>query len=437
MHHDEFVNELETTLANIRAGNSNADARLEDLLQNGPSISLRDIDQSKAVAIGRDIKIIINEQLLPQDLILNLQRILELLLKRLSSEGPVQSVESPYKDGISRIRVFVSYKHSNYDQEILDELLEYMAGAVQDAGGEFWEDRQIKLGDLWDSEIRTSLDKSKIALVLVSQQYLTSEYIRKVELSNFISRRKHEGLYILPIILSPCRWKDFEWLRDTQFLPTNGETLAEHYVDYGKRLRLYSLILEHLLGRIASLKSNPETLQSKPDSTDLRNWNLIFNQSTLQIRLNMLAELQQRGKSDALAVDLARDKAFNEENMSLKVRAIYVFAHLAPDEFKISLANLLQNLDPIIRLHALAAALEVKCVDELIVEQAIEDPNLGVQTIALRAIAALQLHMLTAEVIKKLEYDDPEVVSTAIQTLETLNSPQAVAAVALQKQRAK
>lgn len=182
---------------------------------------------------------------------------LDMVEEAINAPDEAKSSSSPSAPARSKsdpIRIFVSYKHDDYDNQILDEIISYMERDVQAAGGVFWTDREIRVGDMWDEAIRKELAQSDIALVLVSQAYLGSEYINNVELTSFIRDRKENGLLIFPIILSSCLWQRHDWLAQTQFMPTDG-TLDYEYADLGKRKRLYLDITSQLLDRIEDIRA--------------------------------------------------------------------------------------------------------------------------------------------------------------------------------------
>ena len=97
-------------------------------------------------------------------------------------------------------------------------------------------DREIRPGEPWDQVIKDKLQGADIALVLVSQGFLDSDYCRNVEIEGFLSRKTH----LFPVILSPCDWRRHAWLADRQFLPGGDRTIEEDYQDSGKRKRLFS-----------------------------------------------------------------------------------------------------------------------------------------------------------------------------------------------------
>jgi class 3 adenylate cyclase/predicted ATPase len=151
------------------------------------------------------------------------------------------------------VRIFVSYSHS--DAEYLGEksLLGFLHG-LQREGAEFWTDERIGAGDKWDDEIRSRISQTDIALVLVSQSFLDSEYCSSVEIAGFLERSRDSGLVIVPVILSACEWERHSWLRSTQYLPGSGQTIEEHYLDPGARKRLFLTIRSSLRDQMDRLR---------------------------------------------------------------------------------------------------------------------------------------------------------------------------------------
>lgn len=125
-------------------------------------------------------------------------------------------------------------------------ILEYVSRELGRDGIELWWDERIVTGSLWDNEIKAKIRESHIALVLVSQSFLNSDYCQKVEIRSFMQKRKSEGMVIFPIILSACLWDYYEWLSTTQFLPPGDKNLKSHYQGPGKREELFLRILVQL-----------------------------------------------------------------------------------------------------------------------------------------------------------------------------------------------
>ena len=166
----------------------------------------------------------------------------------------------------TKIQIFVSYSHQDAAYLEKESLLGFLQGLESD-NIEFWTDREITGGELWDEVIKNRIQRCDIALVLVSQSFLDSDYCKNVEIERFLSGTK----YLYPVILSPCDWKRHVWLASRQFLPGGEETIAEHYLDEGKRQRLFLKIREQLLQRAQMIRKKQEpdnrhTMESKKPS---------------------------------------------------------------------------------------------------------------------------------------------------------------------------
>jgi class 3 adenylate cyclase/tetratricopeptide (TPR) repeat protein len=166
------------------------------------------------------------------------------------------------------VRIFVSYSHRDQEYLAADSLVGFLRGLEQD-GVELWTDERIAAGAEWDDEIRARISQSEIALVLVSQSFLDSEYCTSVEIEGFLGRSRAAGMVIVPVILSPCEWERHSWLRSTQYLPGHGETIEENFVDPGARKRLFLTIRSYLRDQIANIRrareeSPREVISAKP-----------------------------------------------------------------------------------------------------------------------------------------------------------------------------
>jgi hypothetical protein len=159
------------------------------------------------------------------------------------------------------IKIFVSYSH--HDSAYLEDnpLLGYLQGLEKEQI-EFWTDRQIRVGALWDEVIKTHIQEAHIALMLVSQSFLDSADCQDVEIRSFLAAKS----YRFPIILSPCEWQRHEWLRSRQFLPGGRQTIEEHYTDPSQLKRLFLEIRQQLRERTEQLRQAPPSAGSGPVS---------------------------------------------------------------------------------------------------------------------------------------------------------------------------
>ncbi|HEX9732755.1 MAG TPA: FHA domain-containing protein [Thermoanaerobaculia bacterium] len=120
--------------------------------------------------------------------------------------------------------VFVSYSHQD-EAEKTDlvkqlEVLEKGSGSLR-----LWVDDRIGGGADWEREIRSAIAQAHIAILLVSANYLTSDFIASREIPELLRRRQSEGLVVLPVIARPCAWRQVEWLSRLNARPKNGRPI--------------------------------------------------------------------------------------------------------------------------------------------------------------------------------------------------------------------
>jgi len=114
--------------------------------------------------------------------------------KRLTDKGKVRN------------KIFVSYSHK--DVFYLDRLRIHVKALINEGFElELWDDAQIKAGYIWEKEIQRGLLQAGVAIVLVSSDFLSSEFIMGKELPPLLQAAEKDGTVILPVIVSPCRFE--------------------------------------------------------------------------------------------------------------------------------------------------------------------------------------------------------------------------------------
>ncbi len=161
------------------------------------------------------------------------------------------------------VRIFISYAHDDRKYLAKGSLFGYFQALERDHV-QLWHDAKLIAGEAWDERIRAEISTCHIAVVLVSQAFLNSEYCRNVEISEFLKLRKAEGLRIFPVILSACEWHREEWLTSTQCLPSEGKNVELNFREKGKRLQLYQQILDHLRQLVEEIRKKQEHKPERP-----------------------------------------------------------------------------------------------------------------------------------------------------------------------------
>jgi hypothetical protein len=120
--------------------------------------------------------------------------------------------------------IFLSYSHADEEWRKKVELhLRVLRSRVE---LEVWSDPEIGVGENWGDRIRGVIDRTTIAIVLISADSLCSDYINNEELPLLLQRRRDGGLRIIPIIIRPCAWTEISWLKDIQVWPKDAKPLS-------------------------------------------------------------------------------------------------------------------------------------------------------------------------------------------------------------------
>ena len=91
---------------------------------------------------------------------------------------------------------------------------------------DYWDDTKLKGGDKWKIEIEKAIAKANVAILLVSTDFLASDFISTDELPPLLRKAEEDGTRILPLIVSPCAFTMSE-IGDFQDINNPEKTLAD------------------------------------------------------------------------------------------------------------------------------------------------------------------------------------------------------------------
>jgi hypothetical protein len=134
-------------------------------------------------------------------------------------KGIFQVASKPDESGISlpirdRTKVFISYSHR--DSAILDRIRVHLKPLIRDNNIEVWDDKKLIPGTKWREEIRKAVESARIAILLVSADFLASDFIMNDELPPLLAAAHKEHTIILSLIVGPCRFKQTESISQYQ-----------------------------------------------------------------------------------------------------------------------------------------------------------------------------------------------------------------------------
>ncbi len=120
--------------------------------------------------------------------------------------------------------VFISYSHK--DEEWKDRLATQLGVLQREGLLDLWDDSRIEAGTDWKPQIDQALYAASVAVLIVSANFLTSQFILDEEVPRLLERHAQRGVRIFPIIVRPCPWKQVSWLSRLQARPKDGRPLS-------------------------------------------------------------------------------------------------------------------------------------------------------------------------------------------------------------------
>lgn len=106
--------------------------------------------------------------------------------------------------------VFVSYSHA--DAKWLKRLRVHLKPLERYGTIDLWDDTRITPGKQWRDEVREALGRAKAAVLLITADFLASDFIANDELPPLLAAAEERGTKILPVIIKPCRFEQTEEL---------------------------------------------------------------------------------------------------------------------------------------------------------------------------------------------------------------------------------
>ncbi len=125
-----------------------------------------------------------------------------------------------------QVEIFICYARK--DRAFLDELKSHLTLLQRQGHILVWHDGDISAGKEWEREIEKYLDTAQIILLLISPDFLASDYCYRKEMKRAMQRHEHSEARVIPIILRPVHWEDAPFGK-LQALPLNGKPVTDAY----------------------------------------------------------------------------------------------------------------------------------------------------------------------------------------------------------------
>lgn len=160
------------------------------------------------------------------------------------------------------IPVFYSYSHKDdlYRKE-LETHLELLRRSNLIEG---WSDREIAPGSDWEEEINFNIQKAKIILILLSPDFIASDYCYETETIFALEQHEKKEATVIPIIIRPCLWK-LSQFKKLQVLPKAGQAVTI----WGDRDSAWLDVAEGIIKVIEELRAEQDNTSTNDTGTAL------------------------------------------------------------------------------------------------------------------------------------------------------------------------
>lgn len=122
------------------------------------------------------------------------------------------------------LRILFCYSHE--DEAILNKLKAHLIPLQRQGLVDLWYDRDIRAGTVWEQEINNYLETAQIILLLVSSDFMASEYCYSTEMRRAIERHERGEARVIPVILRWVMWKQTP-LGKLHALPKDGLPITD------------------------------------------------------------------------------------------------------------------------------------------------------------------------------------------------------------------
>ncbi|MCX5646947.1 MAG: TIR domain-containing protein [Phycisphaerae bacterium] len=147
------------------------------------------------------------------------------LLDGVDLPGVSRVLEPEHTKGEGRLSLFISYSHK--DERFRDELAGALTAYERKGELAVWDDTKIVPGQKWEPEILGKLERADIIVLLLSNDFMRSDYCVQKEMKRAIERDHANECAIIPIVVRPCRFDKLEVGQIQAILP-HGKPIKQH-----------------------------------------------------------------------------------------------------------------------------------------------------------------------------------------------------------------
>ena len=166
------------------------------------------------------------------------------------------------EDTLAPLKVF--YAYAREDEALREKMETHLSPLRRDGLIAPWSDRLITAGTDWAHEIDRSLNTASIILLLISPDFIASDYCYSIEMTRALERHRRKEARVIPVLLRPCDWHSAPFAR-LAALPANARPVTL-WANEDEAFHNITLGLRHVIEEIRAQTSTHSP--SRPDSAN-------------------------------------------------------------------------------------------------------------------------------------------------------------------------
>src|SRR6266487_4277041 len=155
------------------------------------------------------------------------------------------------------VKIFFCYAHE--DEQLLNKLKNHLFPLKRTRLIDVWHDRDISAGTDWEQQIKSHLNQAQIILLLVSPDFMASDYCYGIEMQRALERHDLGEARVIPIILRHVYWQGV--LGKLRALPTDARPIKS-WPDLDEALYNVTEGIRKVINEITPKSPPPPELQS-------------------------------------------------------------------------------------------------------------------------------------------------------------------------------
>ncbi len=169
-----------------------------------------------------------------------------------------------------RNQVFISYSHK--DKRWLERLQIHLKPLERESLIARWDDSMINSGENWREEIRKAIKSAKVAVLLITADFLASDFIAKDELPPLLAAAETDGAVILPLIVSASRFQQIENL--SKFQAINPPSRPMNKMQRGQQEEIFVKLTNDIEKALKQSTNDSRFIPISVTSSTLANYDL-------------------------------------------------------------------------------------------------------------------------------------------------------------------